>query len=173
MVDQSRQWGTAQTNLNYSAWLFRGLAYTAWFFQSLIPACGLWNALLVPGFGGVGNSALAAAAIGRNYKRLGRSWEVLIRVETLLAAPGLVFCLFNAQNIVAVLYPKTFAPVGTLLAIFLFFNLIVRVLGTTIHQSTLYVMNKARLVVMGQWIGLGVVIVLGIFLIPRYGPAEL
>ncbi len=129
------------------------------------------NALLVAGFGGVGGSALAAAAIGRNYTRLGRSWDVLIKVETLLAAPGLVFCLFNAQNIVAVLYPKAFAPVGTLLAIFLFFNIIVRVLGTTIHQSTLYVLNKARLVVLGQWVGLGIVIILGIVLIPRYGPA--
>ena len=128
------------------------------------------NALLVAGFGGVGGSALAAAAIGHNYERLGRSWEVLIKVETLLAAPGLVFCLFNAQNIVNVLYTKAFAPVGSLLAIFLFFNILVRVLGTTIHQSTLYVMNKARLVVIGQWIGLGVVIVLGIVLIPRYGP---
>ncbi|GAC1400757.1 MAG: hypothetical protein NVSMB49_13650 [Ktedonobacteraceae bacterium] len=129
------------------------------------------NALLVAGFGGVGGSALAAAAIGRNYERLGRSWEVLIKVETLLAAPVLVFCLFNAQNIVDVLYTKAFAPVGPLLAIFLFFNILVRVLGTTIHQSTLYVMNKARLVVLGQWIGLATVIVLGIFLIPRYGPA--
>ncbi len=129
------------------------------------------NALLVAGFGGVGGSALAAAAIGRNYQRLGRSWEVLIKVETLLAAPGLVFCLFNAQNIVTVLYPKAFAPVGPLLAIFLFFNLIVRVLGTTIHQSTLYVLNKARLVVLGQWIGLVAVIGFGILLIPHYGPA--
>ncbi|GAC1621850.1 MAG: hypothetical protein NVS4B11_15250 [Ktedonobacteraceae bacterium] len=129
------------------------------------------NALLVAGFGGVGGSALAAAAIGRNYERLGRSWEVLIKVETLLAAPGLVFCLFNAQNIVDVLYPKAFAPVGPLLAIFLFFNILVRVLGTTIHQSTLYVINKARLVVLGQWIGLATVIVFGILLIPRYGPA--
>ena len=128
------------------------------------------NALLVAGFGGVGGSALAAAAISKNYERLGRSWEVLIKVETLLAAPGLVFCLFNAQNIVDVLYTKAFSPVGPLLAIFLFFNLIVRVLGTTIHQSTLYVMSKARLVVLGQWVGLVVVIVLGIVLIPHYGP---
>ncbi len=128
------------------------------------------NALLVAGFGGVGGSALAAAAISRNYERLGRSWDVLIKVETLLAAPGLVFCLFNAQNIVDVLYTKAFAPVGQLLAIFLFFNIIVRVLGTTIHQSTLYVMSKARLVVLSQWIGLGAVIILGILLIPRYGP---
>jgi len=129
------------------------------------------NMLLVAGFGGVGGSALAAAAIGKNYARLGRSWQVLIKVETLLAAPGLVFCLFNAQNIVNILYPKAFAPVGPLLAIFLFFNILVRVLGTTIHQSTLYVINKAHLVVLGQWVGLAAVIALGIFLIPRYGPA--
>ncbi len=128
------------------------------------------NALLVAGFGGVGGSALAAAAISRNYERLGRSWDVLIKVETLLAAPGLVFCLFNAQNIVDVLYTKAFAPVGSLLAIFLFFNIFVRVLGTTIHQSTLYVIGKARLVVLGQWIGLVAVIILGILLIPHYGP---
>ena len=128
------------------------------------------NMLLVAGFGGVGGSALAAAAISRNYERLGRSWDVLIKVETLLAAPGLVFCLFNAQNIVDVLYTKAFAPVGSLLAIFLFFNIFVRVLGTTIHQSTLYVIGKARLVVLGQWIGLAAVIILGIVLIPHYGP---
>lgn len=129
------------------------------------------NTLLVMGFIGVGSSALAAAAIGKNYDRLSRSWEALIKVETLLTAPVLVFCLFNAQNIVAILYTKDFAAVGPLLAIFLFFNTIVRVLGTTIHQSTLYVMNKSRLVVLSQWAGMLAVVVLGIALIPHYGPA--
>ena len=127
--------------------------------------------LLVSGFGGVGGAALAAAFVGKNYDRLGRSWQALIKIETLLAAPVLVFCLFNAQNIAIALYGKNFSPVGPLLAIFLFFNIIVRVLGTTIHQSTLYVMGKARLVVLGQWIGLLAVIVIGIALIPHWGPA--
>jgi O-antigen/teichoic acid export membrane protein len=129
------------------------------------------NLLLVAGFQGVGGSALAAAAVSKNYDRLARSWETLIKVETLLAGPVLVFSLFNAQNIVDVLYTRAYSPVGPLLAIFLFFNLLVRVLGTTIHQSTLYVIHKARLVVLAQWIGLGVVIAGGVFLIPRYGPA--
>jgi O-antigen/teichoic acid export membrane protein len=127
--------------------------------------------LLVSGFGGVGGAALAAAFVGKNYKRLGRSWQTLIKIETLLAAPILVFCLFNAQNIAITLYGTNFSPVGPLLAIFLFFNVIVRILGTTIHQSTLYVMGKARLVVLGQWIGLVVVIGIGIVLIPHWGPA--
>lgn len=129
------------------------------------------NLLLVNGFGGVGGSALAAAFIGRNYDRLARSWEALIKIETLLAAPLLVFCLFNAQNIAHTLYGSNFDPVGPLLAIFLFFNIFVRVIGTTIHQSTMYVVGKARLVVLGQWIGLVALIVFGILLIPHYGPA--
>ncbi len=118
--------------------------------------------LLVSGFGGVGGSALAAAFVGRNYERLARAWQALIKIETLLSAPILVFCLFNAQAIVHLLYGTNYDQVGSLLAIFLFFNIIVRVLVTTIHQSTLYVIGKPRLVVLGQFVGLVAVIMLGI-----------
>lgn len=127
--------------------------------------------LLVSGFGGVAGSALAAAFVNTNYERLARSWQTLIKIETLLAAPVLIFCLFNAQAIAHLLYGSNYDPVGPLLAIFLFFNVIVRILGTTIHQSTLYVMGKSRLVVLGQFTGLLVVIVAGILLIPHWGPA--
>lgn len=129
------------------------------------------NLLLVAGFAGVGGSALAASFIGHNHERLARSWETLIKIETLLAAPLLVFCLFNAQNIATTLYGTAFDPVGPLLAIFLFFNIFVRVLGTTIHQATIYVLGKPQLVVLSQWVGLITVVVLGILLIPRFGPA--
>ncbi len=127
--------------------------------------------LLVSGFGGVGVAALAAAYVGHNSARLARAWQALIKIETLLAAPGLVFCLFNAQNVAHALYGSSYDPVGPLLAIFLFFNILVRVLGTTIHQSTLYVVGKPRLVVLGQWLGLLAVALIGIILIPRWGPA--
>ena len=129
------------------------------------------NLLLVTGFGGVGGSALAAAFVGLNYERLARSWQVLIKIETLLAAPLLMFCLFNAQNIAHTLYGSNYDPVGPLLAIFLFFNIFVRVLGTTIHQSTLYVISKPRLVVLSQWIGLLTVLLIGLALIPHFGAA--
>jgi len=127
--------------------------------------------LLVSGFGGVGGAALAAAFVGVNYERLARSWQTLIKIETLLSAPVLVFCLFNAPTIAHILYGSNYDPVGPLLAIFLFFNIIVRILGTTTHQSTLYVMGKPRLVVLGQFVGLIAVIAIGIALIPHWGPA--
>ena len=129
------------------------------------------NLLLVAGFAGVGASALAASFVGNNYKRLGYSWQSLIKVETLLAAPGLIFCLFNAQNLAIALYGNKFAAVGPLLAIFLVFNLVYRIVGATIHQSSLYVIGKPHTVVLSQWLGLGLIIVIGIILVPQFGPA--
>ena len=123
------------------------------------------NLLLVSGFGGVAGAALAAAFIGQNYQRLSRTWQTLIKIETLLAAPGLVFCLFNAPSIAHALYPDSFGPVGGLLAVFVFFNLIMRVLGTYIHQPTLYVVNRSSLAMISQWVGLGVVILTGVLCI--------
>jgi O-antigen/teichoic acid export membrane protein len=129
------------------------------------------NLLLVSGFGGVAGSALAAAFVGRNRERIARSWQTLIKIETLLAAPVLMFCLFNARNIAPALYGTAYDAVGPLLAIFLFFNILVRVLGTTMHQYTLYVIGKPGKVVLGQWIGVLALVVIGIALIPHWGPA--
>lgn len=123
------------------------------------------NLLLVAGFGGVAGSALAAAFIGKNHERLSLSWQALIKIETLLAAPGLIFCLFSANNLATALYSHRYSDVGLLLGIFVFFNLLMRVLGTYIHQPTLYVVGKAPLAVLSQWIGLGIVIVVGTVLI--------
>jgi O-antigen/teichoic acid export membrane protein len=129
------------------------------------------NVLLVGGFSGVGGSALAAAFVGRNSERLGQTWQALIKVETVLAAPGLVFCLFNAPTIALVLYGSKYAPVGPLLTIFILFNLLVRILGTTIHQASLYVVGNAKMVVFSQWIGIVVIVGAGSLLIPRFGAA--
>lgn len=129
------------------------------------------NLLLVTGFGGVASAALAAAFVGSNNERLSRSWQALVKIETLLAAPGLIFCLFNASNIVLALYGNKYITVGPLFAIFLFFNIFARILGTTINQYALYVTGRARLVVLSEWAGLVGVIIIGVFLIPRYGVA--
>ena len=169
------------TNLVSGALLKQTLIILLGFFAVSIVEIGYFNLsaqlahaaslLLVSGFGGVEGAALAAAFVGRNYERLARSWQTLIKIETLLAAPVLVFCLFNAQNIALALYGTRYSAVGPLLAIFLFFNLLARVLGTTVHQYALYVTGKPRLVVLSQWLGLLAVIAIGIALIPRWGPA--
>jgi O-antigen/teichoic acid export membrane protein len=129
------------------------------------------NVLLVGGFSGVGSSALSAAFVGQNHERLGQTWQSLIKVETVLAAPGLIFCLFNAGTLTQVLYGNKYAPVGSLLIIFIIFNLFVRILGTTVHQASLYVVGNSKMVVFSQWTGIVVVIGAGCVLIPMFGAA--
>src|SRR6202035_5613595 len=104
-------------------------------------------------------------------ERLARSWQMLIKIETLLAAPILIFCLVNSQTIALALYGANYNSVGPLLGIFLLFNIVVRILGSTIHQSTLYVLQKPRLVVFSWLFGLASLVLLGFLLIPRYGAA--
>jgi O-antigen/teichoic acid export membrane protein len=129
------------------------------------------NSLLVAGLSGVGGAALAAAFVGRNHERFAQTWQALIKVETLLAATGLMFCLFNAPALAHALYGSKYDAIGSLFAIFLFFDLLMRVLGKTIHQSALYVVGKPRFVVLSQWLGMLLVMMLGIALIPSFGAA--
>ncbi|HEY7419927.1 MAG TPA: oligosaccharide flippase family protein [Ktedonobacteraceae bacterium] len=129
------------------------------------------NTLLVAGLVGVGGSALAAAFVGGNRERLARTWQALIKAETLLAATGLAFCLFNAPALAHALYGSKYDAISSLFMIFLFFNILTRVLGTTIHQSALYVLGRPQLVVVSQWLGFLLVILLGIALIPPLGAA--
>jgi O-antigen/teichoic acid export membrane protein len=141
------------------------------FFNLAFQLADAANMLMVSGFAGVGASALATSFASKNYERLGLSWQSLIKVETLLAAPLLVFCLLNAQNIAIAIYGSKFAAVGSLLAIFVAFNLFYRIIGSTIHQSSLYVVGKPHAVVISQWLGLLLILVIGIILVPRFGPA--
>ncbi len=129
------------------------------------------NMLLVAGLAGVGGSALAAAFVGRNRQRLARTWQALIKMETLLAATGLAFCLFNAPALTHALYGSKYDAMSSLFMIFLFFNILTRVLGATIHPSTLYVLGRPQLVVLSQWLGFLLVILLGVALIPPLGAA--
>ena len=129
------------------------------------------NTLLIAGLAGVGGSSLAAAFVGNNRERLARTWQALIKMETLLAATGLAFCLFNAPALTHALFGSKYDAMSSLFMIFLFFNLLTRVLGTTIHQSALYVLGRSQLVVLSQWLGFLLVIVLGIALIPSLGAA--
>src|SRR5436305_8426231 len=91
--------------------------------------------LLVSGFGGVGGAALAAAFVGRNYDRLARSWQALIKIETLLAAPVLVFCLFNAQIFAHALFCSHYDDVGPFLVIIILLNYLMYVLRPSDHHS--------------------------------------
>jgi O-antigen/teichoic acid export membrane protein len=127
--------------------------------------------LLVAGLTGVGMATMAAAYSGENRLWLAVSWRAVLKVQTLLALPLLVFSLLNAEAIVTLLFGKNYADVGPLLQVFLGFTIVTRVAGGGAHQAALFVLGRQRIVVYLQWAALILTAILGLALIPLLGPA--
>ncbi len=155
-------------------WLltFYGLQYAQIGFFNLAFQLGhSAGLLLVAGLTGVGMATMAAAYSGENRLWLAVSWRAVLKVQTLLALPLLVFSLLNAEEIVTLLFGKDYAEVGPLLQVFLGFTIITRVSGGGAHQAALFVLGKQRIVVYLQWAALILTAILGFALIPSYGAA--
>jgi O-antigen/teichoic acid export membrane protein len=124
--------------------------------------------LLIAGLGGVGMAAMAASYSGEDRPGLAFAWRAVSKVQILLSVPLLAFCFIHAQAIVNVFYPG-FAPAGTLMQIFLIFNIAQRLAGGGSHQAALYVLGYQRLALFTQYAGIALTIILSLILIPRGG----
>jgi len=128
------------------------------------------GALLVAGLSFVGMATMAAAYADENRSWLATSWRAVLKVQTLLGLPLLVFALLNAQAIVTLFYGAPYAAVGLLLQVILAFTIATRLAGGGFHQAALYVLGKQRVVVVSQWLSLGLTVLLGFLFIPPLGP---
>jgi O-antigen/teichoic acid export membrane protein len=127
--------------------------------------------LFIEGLAGVSMAAMSAAYIGQRLAPLSTAWRTVSKLQMLLAAPLVVFCVPQASAIMRVLYTSKYAAAGPFLALFLVLNGLVQVLGGGAHQWALYVLGRQRWVVVSQWIALGVLALVGIVLTPRFGVA--
>jgi O-antigen/teichoic acid export membrane protein len=125
--------------------------------------------LLIAGLGGVGLAAMSAAYAGQNHDSLSFAWQAISKVQILLAVPLLTFCFVYAPQLATALYGSGYERVGSLMQIFLVFNIIQRLCGGGVHQAALYVLNRQQLALLTQWIGLIITIVISCILIPTKG----
>jgi len=128
------------------------------------------GALLVAGLSFVGMATMAAAYTDENRSWLATSWRAVLKVQTVLGLPLLVFSMLHAQAIVTLLYKEDYAAVGPLLQLFLALNIATRIAGGGFHQAALYVLGKQRVVVIIQWLALALTVLLGFLFIPQFGP---
>lgn len=126
--------------------------------------------LLIAGLSGVGMATMAAAYAGDNRSWLATSWRAVLKVQILLSLPLLVIALLNAQAIITLFFRSEYAGVAPLLQVFLVFNILTQLSGGNAHQAALYVLGKQRAVVALQWGGLALTALLGVALIPFFGP---
>ncbi len=125
--------------------------------------------LLIAGLGGVGLAAMSAAYAGNDRPSLAVAWRAVSKVHILLSVPLLAFTFIYAPQIIAVLYGATYEPAGTLMRVFLIFNIVYLLAGGNAHQAALYVLGRQRLALLCQWVGLALTVILGFILIPQPG----
>jgi O-antigen/teichoic acid export membrane protein len=127
--------------------------------------------LLVAGLGGVGLAVLAAAYADGRLGPLAVAWRSVAKVQVVLAVPLVAFCVPHADAIVRILYGAPYAAVGSLLALFLVLNGIIRLCGGGASEAALYVLGRQRWVVAGRWGTLALLAAGDALLIPRAGVA--
>lgn len=127
--------------------------------------------LFVAGLGGVGLAAMAAAYAHHQRAHLATAWRTISKLQVVLAVPLVLFCVPHANAIMRVVYGDAYASAGSLLALFLTLNALVRVAGGGAHSAALYVLGQQNWVVVSQWGSLGVLAALDVLLIPHYGAA--
>jgi len=127
--------------------------------------------LFINGISGVGLAVMSAAYVNRRLPYLAIAWRTISKLQVLLGVPLLVFCVPNATAIMVRLFGADYAAAGPLLALFLGLNALTRIAGGGAHEAALYVLGRARWAVFSRWFALGVLFVLDLALIPRYGVA--
>lgn len=127
--------------------------------------------LFVAGLGGVGLAAMSAAYAHKQQAHLATAWRTISKLQVLLAVPLVAFCVPHADAIMRVLYGQRYAAAGSLLALFLALNAVVRVAGGGAHDAALYVLGRQQWVVISRWGSLGLLALGDILLVPRFGAA--
>lgn len=122
----------------------------------------------IEGLGGVSIAIMSAAYANRHLPSLATGWRTISKLHVLLAVPLVAFCVPHANAIISV-FGTTYTQAGPLLAVFLAMNALIQLVGGGGHEPVLYVLGKQHWAVISRWGSLGLLALLDVLLIPRYG----
>jgi O-antigen/teichoic acid export membrane protein len=129
----------------------------------------MFSTIAISGFGGVTLAASARVAQQFGNNRLGETWRWDIQTSILLSVPILLFSIAFAEPMIRIFYSDKYIGAVLLLQVFVFFHIIVRVLGGGAHSTVFYAANKAKLVLWLRLVGGLFNLLLDIILIPKWG----
>jgi O-antigen/teichoic acid export membrane protein len=121
------------------------------------------------GFGGIITASFSKFEQENRPARISEGWQLVTRVCIFFTLPVFVFVIFNADQIIRMIYSVAYQPSAFLLKVFACFYLISVILGSGANSSILYAIRKENMVLYLR-IGWGLVnVVLDLLLIPRWG----
>ena len=138
------------------------------FFKSTYQMGDAGARFFTDGLGGVSLAAMSASYTDNRLPALATGWRTVSKLQVLLAVPLVAFAIPHAATIMALLFGPLYAQSGALLAVFLFLNGLIQLLGGSTHEWALYVLGRQRWVVLSRWGTLGIAAAAGALLVPHY-----
>jgi hypothetical protein len=120
------------------------------------------------GLGGISMATMSVSYEG-GLGPLAISWRTVSKLQVLLAVPLIAFCIPHASAIMRILFGTKYEQTGLLLAVFLLLNGLTQLLGGATHEWALYVLGRQQWVVVSRWATLGILALVGIWLVPQFG----
>lgn len=120
------------------------------------------------GLGGISMATMSVSYEG-GLGPLAISWRTVSKLQVLLAVPLIAFCIPHASSIMRILFGTKYEQTGLLLAVFLLLNGLTQLLGGATHEWALYVLGRQQWVVVSRWATLGILALVGIWLVPQFG----
>lgn len=122
------------------------------------------------GFGGIITASFSKFEQEKRPERISQGWQQVTRVCVFFTLPVFIFVIFNAEQLIRMIYSAVYQPSAFLLQVFACFYLISVVLGSGANSSILYAIRKENIVLYLR-IGWGLVnVVLDLIFIPYWGP---
>jgi len=122
------------------------------------------------GFGGIITASFSKFEQEKRPERISQGWQQVTRVCVFFTLPVFIFVIFNAEQLIRMIYSAAYQPSAFLLQVFACFYLISVVLGSGANSSILYAIRKENIVLYLR-IGWGLVnVVLDLLFIPYWGP---
>jgi O-antigen/teichoic acid export membrane protein len=119
------------------------------------------------GLGGISMASMSVSYEG-GLGPLAVSWRTVSKLQVLLAAPLVIFCIPHAAAIMRILFGTSYEQSGPLLAVFLALNGLTQLLGGATHEWVLYVLGRQQWVVVSRWATLGILALAGTWLVPQF-----
>jgi O-antigen/teichoic acid export membrane protein len=138
------------------------------FFKSTYQMGDAGARFFTDGLGGVSLAMMSTSYAGKHLPSLATGWRVVNKLQVLLAIPIILFAIPHASAIMSLLFGSPYAKSGLLLAVFLFLNGLIQLLGGATHQWALYVLGRQAWVVVSQWGTIVILAITGAVLVPRF-----
>ena len=138
-------------------------------YYHLATGVGGMLAFVLTGIGPLALSVFSETHARESVAGLSRSWCEIVGLAAFLTVPVYVFAFFNAEPLLTFLFGAPYAGAATVFALYVLFACAQTALGWNFTTSTLFILQRRKIVLSSTIEGSVMNVLLNLVLIPAYG----